>query len=339
MDAQPTTDPTILQVSRPDWSTITEDILCPLCEYNLRGVSEPRCPECGYRFEWSELLDPDHRRHAYLFEHHASRNLHWFRKTLIGGLYSDRFWRALQPVQQIHTGRLLLYALIAWLICIPCTQALLITEIAGSIQERIAANVSGQASSLMGPNLARDITGYGSLDKYKAALESFYPTHVTPTLVAGAVETTVLGLSWSPRSRQIETEWPLFVLLWPVLTLGALLIFQISMRRAKIRTAHVLRCVVYSFDALVWMALVNTVVVAGMLASLLIWRTTGTRLTAMPLILFNLTMAGYIIYRLVASYRLYLRFDHPILTILASQVIAGLAIAKLCAILTVDWVR
>src|SRR5687768_18521450 len=31
---------------------------CPLCDYDLRGLAEPRCPECGYRFTWEELRDP-----------------------------------------------------------------------------------------------------------------------------------------------------------------------------------------------------------------------------------------------------------------------------------------
>lgn len=30
----------------------TFDVECELCHYNLRGLSEPRCPECG---EWTEL--------------------------------------------------------------------------------------------------------------------------------------------------------------------------------------------------------------------------------------------------------------------------------------------
>ena len=41
----------------PDWSAITETIRCPLCDYDLRGLIEPRCPECGYQFVWPEVLD------------------------------------------------------------------------------------------------------------------------------------------------------------------------------------------------------------------------------------------------------------------------------------------
>lgn len=35
----------------PDWATLHEDVRCPLCDYDLRGLTEPRCPECGYRFD------------------------------------------------------------------------------------------------------------------------------------------------------------------------------------------------------------------------------------------------------------------------------------------------
>ena len=61
-----------------DWDTISEEILCPLCDYNLRGLIQPRCPECGYRFEWQGLLDPKYRLHPYLFEHHPERNFRSF---------------------------------------------------------------------------------------------------------------------------------------------------------------------------------------------------------------------------------------------------------------------
>ena|GEM_PF-5178637 len=34
---------------------IDEDLPCPECAYNLHGLTVPRCPECGFRFEWSDL--------------------------------------------------------------------------------------------------------------------------------------------------------------------------------------------------------------------------------------------------------------------------------------------
>ena len=47
--SEPTTTTTI------DWSTITATVECPLCLYNLRGLTEPGCPECGERFALDEL--------------------------------------------------------------------------------------------------------------------------------------------------------------------------------------------------------------------------------------------------------------------------------------------
>ena len=57
----PSTTPPIDVATPPDWDSIPDEILCPLCEYNLRGIPEPRCPECGFKFEWDEVLryDPE----------------------------------------------------------------------------------------------------------------------------------------------------------------------------------------------------------------------------------------------------------------------------------------
>ena len=85
---------------------------CPLCEYDLRGLTEPRCPECGYRFTWDELNDPALRLHPYAFEHHPERNVSSFRQTLLGGLRPGRFWRTLFPTQPSRPQRLVLYWII-----------------------------------------------------------------------------------------------------------------------------------------------------------------------------------------------------------------------------------
>src|SRR5687768_7323276 len=96
----------------PDWQTIGEEVLCPLCRYNLSGLVEPRCPECGYGFSWAELLDPERRLHPYLFEHHPERNVNSFFQTMLGGLRPRRFWKSLRPSQPSNVRRLLAYGLI-----------------------------------------------------------------------------------------------------------------------------------------------------------------------------------------------------------------------------------
>src|SRR5881409_436100 len=99
-------------------ATVTSDALrCPMCDYDLRGQVEPRCPECGYRFDWDELRDPARRLHPYLFEHHPERNLWSLWRTFLGGLRPRRFWSTLYPAQPSRPWRLRLYFLIVCLVC------------------------------------------------------------------------------------------------------------------------------------------------------------------------------------------------------------------------------
>ena len=37
-------------------ATGRDSVVCPTCGYNLTGLSEPRCPECGSRFTLDQLL-------------------------------------------------------------------------------------------------------------------------------------------------------------------------------------------------------------------------------------------------------------------------------------------
>src|SRR3954447_5577159 len=82
----------------PDWATLARELHCPLCEYNLRGLVEPRCPECGHRFNWRQLLDTREHQHPFLFEHHPRHSVRSFFRTLRETLLPRRFWPTLQPV-------------------------------------------------------------------------------------------------------------------------------------------------------------------------------------------------------------------------------------------------
>jgi DNA-directed RNA polymerase subunit RPC12/RpoP len=53
-------------IDSPDRDTFGSDVACPLCGYDLRALTEPRCPECGYAFTWPDLVDPARRPHPYL---------------------------------------------------------------------------------------------------------------------------------------------------------------------------------------------------------------------------------------------------------------------------------
>lgn len=97
----------------PDWSSLASELECPLCNYNLRGLAEPRCPECGFAFQWAELLDRNRNRHPYLFEHQERHNIWSFWKTFWRDCRPWRFWRELSPTNPVRVGRLLLFWFLA----------------------------------------------------------------------------------------------------------------------------------------------------------------------------------------------------------------------------------
>ncbi len=83
----------------PDWSAIDREITCPRCDYDLRTLREPRCPECGLEFEWHDIFDALFTVSPWLFEHQWNRRpVRTFLRTLVATLNPGRFWRKL-PLQ------------------------------------------------------------------------------------------------------------------------------------------------------------------------------------------------------------------------------------------------
>lgn len=52
--------PPNLPDTSPVASRIDFDVPCPECRYNLRGLTVPRCPECGEEFDWEEITTLPH---------------------------------------------------------------------------------------------------------------------------------------------------------------------------------------------------------------------------------------------------------------------------------------
>lgn len=314
----------VSSTGQPDWSQVTEDILCPLCEYNLRSLSEARCPECGYRFTWPEVLDPQRRLHRYLFEHHPERNVWAFRKTVTGQWLPQRFWRTLHPVQSVNVRRLRWYWLVVALVYFLCVAGIGVTAFVIEVHNLAVFNAKTKAMYLSQAKQGQSpfLMGYRTYDELKAALETIYPTQPRALLRR--------AVSYHDLTNVLIPALPLA---WPWLTMGALLVFRWSMQRARIRPWHVLRCVVYSSDAIFWAGPIN---LGLYLAWIMLVPSWADPFAYQAVIVLNMAIALHMLYRLVTAYQLYLRFDHPILTILASQVIVGLAMVKLVAFFTID---
>jgi len=67
----------------------TDDIFCPSCSYNLRGLAENRCPECGSEF------DPAAPRITEIPWEHRDR-LGWFRA------YTQTVWMVIAHNRKIE---------------------------------------------------------------------------------------------------------------------------------------------------------------------------------------------------------------------------------------------
>lgn len=286
-------------LASPDWEKIAHEVVCPLCEYNLRGLTEARCPECGYRFDWADVTNPDKRLHSYLFEHHPERNIRSFFRTLWGTLRPIKFWSSLSPSQPSRPGRLAVY----WLL----SSALLFTAV---LSQWICAIVNLWNSSKW-----TYYTPYGINTSPAVTPFSFQHLFITAQL------------AWR-RDEGLEVIFDLsiFWLCWPLLTFLALSIFQVSMARAKIKTIHVLRCLCYSFDAGAWLG-----ILIGALAILYLWLPNIAIIFEWPLVIGGLVLLLVII-RLWAAYRWYLRFRHPFWTIVLSQVVAILSAMAFAAV-------
>jgi len=285
----------------PAWEFISHDVLCPLCEYNLRGLSEPRCPECGHRFEWEDVTDPNTRVHPYLFEHHPERNIRSFFRTLWGTLRPVKFWRSVSPMQPSRPGRLAVY----WVI----TSVLVFLAFFGEWARAIVAMWDFNATIFYSPyntNSGPPTTPFSWKNLWFTAGMAWRSDHL---------------LNWL---CYIAIFWPF----WRYLTLLALLIFRDSLRRAKIKRFHIDRCLVYSLDVGAWLGL--------MLAAVLICSIWTEWIKAKTENQTVMLAAGAVIAivttRLWLAYRLYLRFDHAFWVIVSSQVMVFLLVMNLIVV-------
>lgn len=107
------------QDDRPRWDQISLDVLCSRCGYNLRGLVEPRCPECGLQFRWRDLLDGLGRTTTWLFEHNwTTQPLRSWMLTVAAEMRGRAFWRELSIHHFITAGPLLVMMLAAPLMAV-----------------------------------------------------------------------------------------------------------------------------------------------------------------------------------------------------------------------------
>ncbi len=317
----------------PDGSTHGADLTCPLCDYNLRGLTEPRCPECGFAFTWAELLDAKRDRHPWLFEHAVrGRRRRAFLSTYFRNCVPRRFWREVTPANPVRRARLIKY----WIV----TTLLLSGVIIGPLlvqAGRLAIDVQQQR--------ARFIPIPGRPGQLRNTWPSNYGLNYTTAAIRAAAppvwsRTFALRVADAYLSRTGGAFVAVVVVTaaWPWLTVATLMVFQASMRRAKTNSDHVLRAAIYGCD---FGLLVTVLAIAAFSTMDDRGNTIPTKqvveLAAMLAVLTAMACVAITTYRLTIAYGRYLRFHLPLATVLASQVIAFLALLAVAVNVAQAW--
>ena len=286
----------------PNWAEITTEPQCPLCEYMLRGLNVARCPECGFKFEWSEVLEASRRDHPYLFEHFPDRNLWSYFKTVRGAMRPRRFWSLLHPSQRGSIRRLVIYGL--WGFMISAAVVLMMPGTFVFARVLLDRQFGHYAQN---PRLAHLQQPFW--DEIGERLNWAYTGRATPEMLCVAL--LVIGL-------------------WPWILHITLQLFSESMRKARIRPMHVLRCVIYSVDLtlVALLLLIGSIIGIGAMASeaAKVANIKSSKLVEEMILWVILLTLLFHTYRLGVAYRRYLRFDHSMAVAISAQLITGLSI-------------
>ena len=303
-----------------DWARVTQEIHCSRCGYNLRGIEWPRCPECGWAFEWEEIFFAERRPHPYLYEHHIGQDkFRRFRKTLLGALRPIKFWRTMRITHLHRRGPLIGFALRAWLIV--TLNALLLSGLYAAVQHRQLSSAAFRGPGASMPSGTQLVMGF----------------------VEGIMDVVIEAIVALVESTGDIEESPFFivVLAWlacamvPVTVLGYWL-FGITLRKHKVLTPHLWRLAIYPAAANLVVLSSLLLVVAAVVVMGLGVAAIGTMpisWTAAEVIEGGLGLAGALLggalvlhwtISLLAGGYVYLKVPRWWVVVLASQIVAGL---------------
>jgi hypothetical protein len=215
--------------SPPDWKLISRDVFCPLCSYNLRGLENPRCPECGHVFSWPQVFSLRAPWVQALFEYAPQRVPAAFFRTLKRTWLPGRFFSRLSQDDPIRYRRLVLYALlVVYLACLP----------------------------LLGEHLSKYLF-------IRASILDFLVTFGRSAAWTHAQNTWAVHffINWTDSISQLSLVFPAFCIGWSTLTYS-LLRLLLGITRTTVNHRQLFRCVIYSADVMAWLSGPALIVVA-----------------------------------------------------------------------------
>lgn len=316
----PNADGSALGSPAPDWAKVPFDVLCARCGFDLRGRSEPRCPACRLRFDWADAV-PLEQLTCLTCGYH----LYGLRETRCPECGADFAWADVldayrrrriplfeygfreQPLRTLRTSWWL--ALRPWKLwrtvklhdppALPGLTTLLV----------VAA-----AMFALAPPIISYISGWVAATLERSTRSEKWILVTPPSLD---------WIDWYPK-------WLLIVMAWAVAGFLALLILSESMRRCRVRVAHVFRAYTYALLIVATGSILYSLLEAAAgVFSVLAPAASRHQLYALRNPAVPLAIWIWMFVSLWLAYRLYLRMRHAFVVSLLTQVIAVLC--GLCA--------
>ncbi len=242
-----------------------EGLKCPLCEYDLRGLEEARCPECGGRFDWGELRDEGRHRLGWLFEHR--RGIGGLAGTWVRLLWPWGLWGGwLKPVHRLVVGRVVGFWAVGVVLAVVVVggavvgTAVLDTQFrslgARRLESRLATaaevrtwGVPGRkgGTTMPAPTFA-DVNAANWGVPRSVYLDSRYPLWNTPVTPRSSSFNFLVRMELSRRMHQTAMA-AVAVAAMPLAGLVVLGVMWQSFSRAKVKVGHGVRVALYSGDA------------------------------------------------------------------------------------------
>ncbi len=285
---------------------------CPRCAYDLSGIAESwvhacplsgLCSECGLAFDWRDILSSKRRLPRWSFEHAPrTRRLPTFLATLARAAIPPRLWRHLRIEMEIVPSRLRVFTLLS----------IILFKLAGM--------------ATLGAALAVTL--------YLQPRRGWY----TPTTVE-----RVLPILWPYRGYgpmywrgDFISGWIVISFLTFLLVPLAFFLLPVSLRRAKVRRAHIMRIQAYALALIVpilglWSLTQTAVVLLDHADSSLVWKFDLDDLPFGPITACFTT--AWLLWAWHAAVKHYLRLPHALPVALAMLTIAALTAATAAALL------
>ncbi|HZW09090.1 MAG TPA: hypothetical protein VFF69_04225 [Phycisphaerales bacterium] len=276
---------------------------CPRCAYDLSGLVESwsgfcpldgRCSECGLGFEWRDVLSSGQRLPRWSFEHAPDRRLfRAFFATLLRALAPPRLWGALRMEMEIVPGRLRLLVMLG-----------------NAVFKVMGLAVLGGTLAMtwrLSPN------GWRSPSGVEAVLLVLWPYGEYGTAYWGGY---------------LVSAWVVIVALAVLLTPLTFYLLPVSMRRARVRRAHIARVQAYVLALLVpaigvWSLLHTAVTALFEFSPYIVWELGLGELPIGPTA--ACAVGVWLLWAWHSAVKRYLRLPHALAVALAMLAIAWLA--------------